>query len=55
MYPAVGPREINRERDMVADLRRFVTTLEGRGYTELRLRWAVEDGETPPLDRPRRA
>lgn len=46
MYLAVGSREINSRHDMVADLRRFVTTLQERNYPGLHLRWSVEDDET---------
>lgn len=46
LYLAVGSREINQQRDMVADLRRFATVLERRNYPGLRLRWSVEEDET---------
>ncbi|MDP3909397.1 MAG: alpha/beta hydrolase-fold protein [Gemmatimonadales bacterium] len=46
LYLAVGSREINGQRNMVADLRRFATVLERRNHPGLRLRWSVEDGET---------
>lgn len=46
IYLAVGSREINGQRDMVADLRRFAAVLGQRNYPGLRLRWSVEDDET---------
>jgi hypothetical protein len=46
VYLAVGSREGNNQRDMVADLRRFAATLEQRKYPGLRLRWSVEADET---------
>ena len=46
LYMVVGSREINAQHDMVADLRRMATTLAGRGYPGLRLRWEVAEDET---------
>ena len=46
LYMAVGSREINSERDMVADLRRFASVLERQDYSNLALRWSVLDSET---------
>ena len=45
-YMTVGSREINQQHDMVADLRRLASTLEGRRYPRLRLRWEVAENET---------
>jgi hypothetical protein len=45
-YLTVGDREINRQHDMVADLRRLASTLENRHYSDLHLRWKVAEGET---------
>lgn len=45
-YMTVGDQEINQQHDMVADLRRLATTLEGRGYPGLSLRWDVAGNET---------
>jgi len=46
MHMTVGAREINQEHNMVADLRRFAATVEGRAYPGLRLRWGVADDQT---------
>ena len=46
IYLGVGSRETNREHDMVADLQRLVTMLEGRKYTSLRLSSEIAVGET---------
>lgn len=45
MYLAAGEREVNAERDMVADLRRLATKLED-GYPGLQLDWRIEPDET---------
>lgn len=46
VYLAVGDREINARRNMVADLRRLVAALQAHDYSGLRLQWSVETGET---------
>lgn len=46
IYMTVGDREVNRQHNMVADLRRMAGALEGREYPGLRLRWEVAAGET---------
>lgn len=46
MYLAVGDREISAEHNMVADLRRFASTLLSRDYRGLRLKWRIERDET---------
>jgi predicted alpha/beta superfamily hydrolase len=46
IYFAVGSREVDGERDMVADLRRFARALESHAHAGLRMRWAVEEDET---------
>jgi len=46
VYMTVGSREINQQHDMVADLRRMASRLEGRRYPHLRLRWEVAEDET---------
>jgi predicted alpha/beta superfamily hydrolase len=42
----VGAREVNRQRDMVSDLRRFVAQVEGHDYEGLQLRWRVLPEDT---------
>lgn len=46
VYFCVGSREVNSQRDMIADLRRFTARLEERGYEGLELRVEVFDDET---------
>ena len=46
VYYAVGSREVNRERSMVADLEAFSRQLDSRGYEQLRLRTDVLSDET---------
>jgi len=41
MFFTVGERELNAQRDMVSDLRRFVEQVQGRGYEGLELRLRV--------------
>lgn len=46
IYAAVGDREVNPQRDMVADLRRFEERLRSRGYPNLQIEVQVLDAET---------
>jgi predicted alpha/beta superfamily hydrolase len=46
IFFTVGAREVNAQRDMVSDLRRFVEQVERRGYEGLRLRWRVLPEDT---------
>lgn len=46
LYLGVGSREINRQHDMVTDLRRLASRLKGRGYPGLRLRSEGAPDET---------
>ncbi len=46
LYLSVGEREINAERNMVADLQKFAAQIESRNYKGLRLRWFIFEEET---------
>lgn len=46
IFFTVGAREVNAQRDMVADLRRFVRQVEQRHYEGLRVRWRVLPEDT---------
>ena len=46
IYLAVGSHEVNDSIDMVGDLTRFARTLERRHYSDLTLRWNVDQDET---------
>lgn len=46
MHLSVGDREVNAQRDMVADLRRLAAMLERPRFDGLDLEWSVETDET---------
>lgn len=46
LHLSVGAREINAERNMVADLQKFAAQIESRNYKGLKLRWHVFEDET---------
>jgi predicted alpha/beta superfamily hydrolase len=46
IFFTVGAREVNAQRDMVADLRRFVAQIDAHGYHDLGLRWRVLPEDT---------
>lgn len=46
LHLSVGSREINAERNMVADLQKFAVQIESRDYKSLKLRWLVFEDET---------
>lgn len=46
MFFTVGAREVNAQRDMVSDLRRFVRQVEGRSYPGLQVRLRVLPEDT---------
>lgn len=46
LHLSVGAREINAERNMVADLQKFAAQIEGRNYKGLKLRWYIFEDET---------
>ncbi len=46
LHLSVGAREINAERNMVADLQKFAAQIERRNYKGLKLHWFVFEEET---------
>lgn len=46
IFFTVGAREVNSQRDMVSDLRRFVAQVKGHDYQGLQLRWRVLPEDT---------